>query len=85
MVYLTGNEASWAIDHLSMSFPGSEDVIYLCLQPWWITSSSMYIILHILLSLSHYFITRDDEVSQRLKFGSTFLLSSSWSKIALFF
>ena len=31
------------------------------------------------------FITRDDVVSQRLKFGSTFLSSSWESKIALFF
>ena len=30
-------------------------------------------------------ITRDDAVSQRLKFGSTFLSSSWESKIALFF
>ena len=32
-----------------------------------------------------YFITRDDVVSQRLKFGSAFLSSSWESKIALFF
>ena len=31
------------------------------------------------------FITRDDVVSQRLKFGSAFLSSSWESKIALFF
>ena len=32
-----------------------------------------------------FFITRDDVVSQRLKFGSVFLSSSWESKIALFF
>ena len=32
-----------------------------------------------------YIITRDDVVSQRLKFGSAFLSSSWESKIALFF
>ena len=37
------------------------------------------------LFFNFYFITRDDVVSQRLKFGSTFLSSSWESKIALFF
>ena len=32
-----------------------------------------------------FFITRDDVVSQRLKFGSAFLSSSWESKIAMFF
>ena len=35
--------------------------------------------------ISNVLITRDDVVSQRLKFGSAFLSSSWESKIALFF